>query len=366
MVENFSQFREAEEKLGKALQFFEEEEFEEGEKLMEEILEKFPNFLPARLEYANFLLQMELPFDALDVLREGLRFHFDDLNLRYLLGVAKQKCWFLNLAEWEFEFLRKKKPNDPEILRQIGWTKVLKGELEEGRRLLREAINLDLMNPYPYLDLGASFCLSLDFEEGFKWMETAKNLKPDEPIILEKIEWAKKMEKNFEKFPEKEKRIMREMRNDPKELKLMAIESMFLLIKVSPLTKDNYEEMKEELKLAGVNPKMIEFDAPKTKEQKTAIEYMEYHQKVPDVERKISQKEFEEIKTKLENPKTEKEELKKLLLILAHQGKKEAIKLLEEFSKRAPAELKDWTKLALKECKLFAKAKPGQVVKIFH
>jgi len=366
MLKNFSQFEELKEKLEKAIQFLEKGKFKEGEKLMEDILEKFPEFLPARLEYADFLLRMEAPFEALDVLREGLRFAFDDLNLRYLLGVAKQKCWFLNLAEREFERLKKQNPNNPEIIRQIGWTKVLKGEVEEGRKFLREAINLDLMNPWSYLDLGASFAMGLDFKEAFHWMETAKNLKPENPIILEKIDWTKNMERDFEKFSEKEKKIIREMRNNPEELKLMAIENLLLILKENPVTKEDFEEMKEELKLAGFDPKMMTSGAPKTKEEKTNVEYMEYHWKVPEIERKISQKEFEEIKKKLLDFKTEKEELKKLLLILAHQGTKETIKLLEEFSKKSPKELKDWVKLALEECKIFSKAKPGQVVRIFH
>ncbi len=174
------------------------------------------------------------------------------------------------------------------------------------------------------------------------------------------------MERDFNKFSEKDKQIMREMRNDPQELKLEAVENMFLLIKENTLTKDDYEEMKEELKLAGLLAKMLQTEIPKTKDKKTVIEYMEYHSLIPDVERKISQKEFERIKNKLLDSKTKKEELKKLLLILAHQGKKEIVEFLEEFLKKVPKDLKEWVELALKECKIFSKAKPGEVVKIFH
>lgn len=365
MFRFFSQSNNPEEELERAIKFLERGKVKKAGKLMAKIIEKFPDFLPAYLEYADFLLHLELPFEALDVLRNGFRIAPQDLEFRYLWAVALQKCWFLNLAEREFEFLKSQKLNDPEVLRQIGWTKVLKGELEEGRRILREVIELNLTNPWPYMDLGASYGLSLDFKEALNWLETAKNLSSSDPIVLERIEHTKRMEKEFEKFPEKEKKIMREMRSDPKELKLAAIESMVSMSMKAELTKEDSEDMKRELELAGLNPRMIEFRPPKTKEQKTAKEYMEYHFKVEDVERKISKEEFEKIKEKLLNSQNE-EEIKKLLLILAHQGREEAIRFLEEYSKRAPAQLQDWVKLALEECKIFSKTKPGQVMKIFH
>lgn len=133
------------------------------------------------------------------------------------------------------------------------------------------------------------------------------------------------------------------------------------------MTEEDSEDIKRELELAGLkNPRMVEFHPPKTKKQKITKEYMDYHFKVENVERKISKEEFEKLREKLLSRKTEKEEIKKILLILAHQGKKEAIELLEEYSKMVQGELLDWTNLALDECKMFSKAKPGQIVKIFH
>jgi len=149
------------------------------------------------LKYADFLLHLELPFEALNILRNGFRIAPQDFEFRYMWALVLQRCWFLNLAEKEFEFLKTQKPDDLEILRQIGWTKVLKGEMEEGRKILREVINRGLTNPWPYMDLGASYGLSLDFKEALNWLETAKNLSSNNPIVLERIEHTKKMEKEF-------------------------------------------------------------------------------------------------------------------------------------------------------------------------
>ena len=317
------------------------------------------------MKYADFLLHLELPFEALNILRNGFRIAPQDFEFRYMWALVLQRCWFLNLAEKEFEFLKTQKPDDLEILRQIGWTKVLKGEMEEGRKILREVINRDLTNPWPYMDLGASYGLSLDFKEALNWLETAKNLSSDDPIVLERIEHTKKMEKEFDKFSEKEKRKIREMKENPQELKLAAVQTMLSLSMRAEPTRENSEEIKRELELAGLNPQIVEYQPPKTKKQRVVKEYMEFHFKVEDVERKISGEEFQELKGKLLNPKTE-EDIKKSLLILAHQGTKETIELLEEYLKKAQGELLDWTKLALEECKMFSKAKPGQIVKIFH
>ena len=346
--------------------YIQEGKIEEALTAFEKLLEKYPQSLPLKLSFADFLLKLGEPFEALNALREGLEIDPENLDLRYLFGVAQQKANRFRLAEKEFEFVRAKKSFDPEIKRQLGWTKVMMGEIEKGRKLLGEAISADLTNPAAYADLGASYIFTLDFEEGYHWLETAKNLDPKNPIVLDRIKQAKKMQKDFKKFPEKKKEKMREIRNDPQELKMAAIENMLALqLEIEP-TKEEMEDIKKELELAGVNPQLIEFRLPKTKEQKTHLEYLKYHQRVEDVERKITKEEFEKLKEKLLNPKTETEEIKKIFIVLAHQGTKEAIELLEKYQKRVPDSLKDFLKLALEECKIFSQTPPGKVIRIIH
>ena len=352
--------------FSKIEKYLSEGKIEEALNFFEKLVEQYPKDLLLKLSFADFLLKMGEPFEALSILKEGLKIDSEDLDLRYLLGVAQQKAGRFHLAEKEFEFVEKKKPADPEIKRQLGWAKVIMGKIEEGRKLLREAISANLMNPLPYADLGASYIFTLDFEEGFRWLETAKNLKPNDAFISERIKEAKKMAKDFEKFPEKEKGKMHKMRQDPQELKMMTIGNMLSLqLEIEP-TGEEMEDVKRELELAGLNQKFVEFQPPKTKDEKTQIEYLKYHSKVENVERKILQEEFEKLKEKLLNQKISIDEIKKILIVLAHQGTKEAIELLEEYERKCPAELKDFANLALEECKIFSKAKPGQFVKIIH
>ena len=342
-----------------------EGKIEEAIDFFEKLVEQYPKDLSLKLSFADFLLKMGEPFEALSVLREGLEIDSESLDLRYLLGVAQQKANRFHLAEKEFEFMEKREPAEPEIKRQLGWTKIMMGKIEEGRKLLREAISTNLMNPLPYADLGASYIFTLDFGEGFRWLKTAKSLRPNDNFILERIKEAKRMEKDFQKFPEKEKVKIRQMRKDSQELKIMAIENMLSLQLGFEPTKEEMEDVRKELELAGLNPKFVEFQPPKTKDEKIQIEYLEYHSKAENVERKIGKEEFEKLKEKLLKSKDE-DEIKKILIVLAHQGNKEAIELLAEYQRKCPADLKDFTSLALEECKIFSKAKPGQFVKITH
>lgn len=327
------------------------------------------NFVERKLNLAESFLNQDEFFKALAVLRSGVKIAPENLNLRYLLAVTQTKLWKLNLAEKEFEFIRERCHKDPEILRQLGWIKVLKGELKEGRSLLRESISLQTLEPLGYVDLGASYVMSLDFEEGFKWLETGKNLAIESPhkiIIEEKFKEAERLREQMIKFSAKEKKETIRMRNDPEEIKLEAVNNMLSIIKNAELTKKDYEEVQEELKLYGLNPKMFSKRPPETEDEKTIFEYMEYHSKVKDVERKISNAELKQIEGGLYKSQASEDELKKFLIILAHQGTKETIDVLKSYSKKAPEKLKDWLKLVLEECKMHSQAKPGQIVKIIH
>lgn len=321
------------------------------------------------MKKADALLSRGKFYKALCLLRKCFKIDNENLNLHYLFGVAQQKLWKLNLAEREFEFLRKKKPEDAEILRQLGWNKALRGELEEGRKLMREAINLDTLNPLSYVDLGTSFIMSFDFEEGLKWLEIAENLSfnsPHKNFIRERSEGSKKFKKEIDKLSEKEKGEMKKMRNSADELKIEAVNSMFRATMGNDLMEEDYKEIKEELEIYGLNPEFGEMRAPKTKEEKSIYEYMKLHSVVPDVERKISKQELEEIKEKLFSQNADSDELKKILLILAHQGTKEAIEIIENYSKKAKKELRDFAKLSLEECEAHFKAGPDKMAKIIH
>lgn len=350
--------------LAEILQSLGKKEPQEIERLFDGMLKKFPSFLEGKLTFGDFLLKIQKPVKAVNVLKEAVRIAPENLDTRYLFGIAQQKSGRLHLAFREFEFVAKRRANS-EIKRQMGWTKVMMGEIKEGRRYLREAINMDLMSNWAYADLGMSYAHSLDFDQALKWMETAKFLKSDD-YVLWNIEQTKRFQKKFERFSEKEKKEMKKMRENPKEQKLITIENMFKILQAEEATPEDIKEVKRELELAGFNPKMETFKLPETEEEKEIVEYMDYHHKFEDIERKISKEELKELEKRLFNKKTPLEELKKALLVLAHQGTGEALKLLRNYEKKSHSKLKGWVKLAKEEYQLFSDQKPGKAVQVIH
>lgn len=342
----------------------EEKEPQEIERLFDRMLEKFPEFLEGKLASGDFLLKIQKPVKAVNVLREAIKIAPENLEAHYLFGVAQQKCGRLHLAFREFELVAKEESNS-EIKRQMGWTKVMMGEIKQGRKYLREAINMDLMNSWAYADLGMSYAHSLNFKEALRWMETARSLEKND-YVLWNIKQTKSFQKEFEQFSEKEKRKMRELRKDPREQKLAMIENMFRILQNEESTPQDLEETKKELELTGFNPEMETLRPPETAEQKEVIEYMGYHHKIKDVERKVSAGELKELEQRLFNKDTSLEELKKTLLILAHQGTNQALNLLRNYKKNPHPQLKGWIKLAEEECWVFSKQKPGKAVRIIH
>lgn len=331
--------------------------------LFQKLVDENPEALSLKLAFADFLLHIDDVYSALSILRQGIKIDPQDLDFRYLFGISQIKARRFYLAEKEFEFLLNYRPSSLKIKKQLGWIKIMQGQLEQGRKILREVIAANLTDPSPYMDLGMSFINTLDFEEGFRWLKTAKNLNPKDQLVLKGLEHGKKMQNDFEKFSEKDKEKARQARNDPQYLKEEAIKSTLSFAAMETnLSQEDMEDMRKELELAGFNPNFGMFSQPTTKAEKESVEYLKYHQVVANVERKISQQEFENLKENLLNLKLSYDEVKKILIVLGHQGTKEAIALLKEYCKKAPKPLKKFASMALEECEIFSQENHSKVI----
>lgn len=347
-----------EEKLIEISNLISQGQNKEAKAMLQKLIDENSEHLKLKLFFADFLLSIGEVFPALNVLRQGMKIDSQNIDLRYLFGIAQIKAGRFNLGEKELEFAQSRQPSFPKIKAQLGWAKIMKGELEQGRKLLRELISDDITNHSFYLDLGVSFVGSLDFEEGFRWLETARHLNPQNQLILESISKAKESQKEFETFSVKDQKKARQARNDPQFLKTEAIKHMLDFGANPNISSEDIGEMRKELELAGFNPNFGTFprsdSQPASKIERETIEYMRYHQKVPNVERKISKQEFENLKANLFNPKLLPEETKIILIALGHQGTQEAIFLLKTYLEKAPQPLKTFAKLALDECRIFS------------
>ena len=333
--------------------------------LFQKLADENTQDLSLKLAFADFLLHIDDVYSALSVLRQGIKIDPQDLDFRYLFAMAQIRACRFHLAQKELEFLLTKYPALLKLKKQLGWVKIMQGESEQGRNILREVISADMTNSDPYMDLGMSFAGSLDFEEGFRWLEIAKSLNPRDPLVLRGLDHAKKMQAEFEKFSEKDKEKARQMKRDPQKLKEESIQNTLRFVaNQGNLSQEDREDVKKELELAGFDPSFGAISQSTNKAEKEQIEYLQYHQKVPNVERKISQQEFESFRETLlnANAKLPLDEAKKILIVLGHQGAKEAIALLKLYRKKAPKPLQKFAQMALHECKIFSQDNPNNAI----
>lgn len=310
------------------------------------------------IEEANSLIKERKSSEAVFVLKEAIKFSIEEPYLYYLLGIARMKCGRFLLAKRALEKANQLLPNNAENLRSLGWVKVILGELEEGRKNLRESISLDLTNPFPYLDIAMSYFQYFELEQGSEWLNRAKALSPKTTFVLENYKITESIKNDISKYSETQLKKMREEKLKPeaqKESRLFIIERFIQERENKGFTKDEMEEIAEELKLNGLSPQITmakDGGGPKDRE---AVEYIEWHKKIKDVERKISNEEEKEITKKLFSKETPLSELKTCILRLAHQGTESALKLLQEFDRSFPLKLKIWTEMAVEECEFFLK-----------
>jgi len=336
-----------------------------AKELFQKLVDENPEHLKLKVAFADFSLRFGDVISALRILRQATKIDSENFDAKYLLGIAQIKACRFHLAQKEFEFLLACQPSSIKMKKELGWVKMMQGELEQGRNILREVISADITNPDPYMDLGVSFINTLDFAEAFHWLEIAEGLNPRDPLVLDALEHAKEMQAEFEKFSEKDKQKMRQMRNDPQQLKTESIQNTLkFAAEQTNLSQEDLEDTRQELELAGFNPNFGTFSQPTSQAEKESVEYLQYHQIVPNVERKISPQEFESLKENLlnANAKLPLDEAKKILIVLGHQGTPEAIALLRRYCKKPPKPLKKFAQMALQECKIFSQENHSNVI----
>jgi Flp pilus assembly protein TadD len=112
----------------------------------------------------------------------------------YLLGSAYCRCQKFKSALRHLNLADAINPNNPEILRNIGWVEVMQGRCVNGRAILMRSITLDPDNAQAYNDLGASYLFEQNFPEAKKWIDQAIRLDPHDPLIRETADQIDELE----------------------------------------------------------------------------------------------------------------------------------------------------------------------------
>lgn len=210
-----------------------------------------------KIKEADNLIRQGKSSLAVIVIKDALKESPEYPYLHYLLGIARMKCLRFFLAKRAFEKANQLLPNKAENLRSLGWVKVMLGQLDEGRKDLRAAISLDLVNPLTYMDLAMSYFHYFDFQEGRQWLERALSLAPEDQSILNNAKIAKKLEKEFLEYSDKERQKMKREKSNQEFQKFLRISALQDCYAGKALAQDEAEEVREEARLNGADASVL-------------------------------------------------------------------------------------------------------------
>lgn len=213
--------------------------------------------LNKKIKKADSLLRKKQPSKAVTFIKEVIKEFPENSYLYYLLGIARMKCCRFFLAKRALEKADSLNPGHSENLRSSGWIKIMLGQLEDGRNDIRRAINLDLTNHLAYLDLAMSYFHFYEFEEGFEWLNRAKELAPKDLYVLNNIKTAEEMKKEADKYSKFDLKLLKKEKTNPEVQRSFRFFMLEKFFKDKALSKDEMEEIKEELELSGLGDKTL-------------------------------------------------------------------------------------------------------------
>lgn len=172
---------------------------------LEELTKQHPHYAPAQCLLGDLYLRIGSPMLAIEPLEKAVHTSPEHPLPRYLLGCALGKLGEFQRALDHLFVADRLKPNDAEILRNIGWMKCMSGEVKEGRRCLRQSIKLDPTNGLAYNDLGASYMLThdLNLQLAERWLKKTLEIEPNSVFIQNTWQSFQQL---FSKFKSKQRR----------------------------------------------------------------------------------------------------------------------------------------------------------------
>lgn len=143
------------------------------------------------------------------------------------------------------------------------------------------------------------------------------------------------------------------------KFKKMSREEIMELINKNRIEREDMEDLLEALQKMGLSSSITLVDDPNSAEGKVAREYIQAHNKIPsEYYVDMPEKEIEWAKQTILNDNVLTEDTKKALIILAHVGRPDVYRTLEEYENNSEldAGLKLWSAMAAKECQNFLKS----------
>lgn len=169
---------------------------EEAIILLEELLVRDPDNVRALEEIADNELSLERHDRAERAARRVLSLDSESFDAFYILGfVASHR------EEWQASIDALKtanhlEPNNPEILRCLGWSLFSSEQVVQGMVTLERALNLEPENPLILCDLGVVYLKMQEFQKAKALLKRALDLDPANIRARECLEMTERIERS--------------------------------------------------------------------------------------------------------------------------------------------------------------------------
>ncbi|HCI04101.1 MAG: tetratricopeptide repeat protein [Candidatus Peribacteraceae bacterium] len=167
----------------------------EALEILETLLTEEPENVSALEEIADNELALEHTSRAHKAAKQAIDLDNDSYTGHYILGFlnSQKEKWTESLKH--LQRANNLKPNNPEILRCLGWALFNSGQRTQGIVTLERALNLDSENPLTLCDLGVTHLQVRNFGKAKALFTRALDLDPENARARECREAVDRLEK---------------------------------------------------------------------------------------------------------------------------------------------------------------------------
>jgi len=171
--------------ISQALKLVKNGEVKDGLKLLFEVAERYPENEHLLILIGEIYLTYNDPRRAIRPLEMALEINQENFRTHYLLGNAYGRILRFEDAIEELQVANEIKPEDDEVMRNLGWIHCMAGKYQKGREYLKQALKINPQNSLIYNDMAASFMFSTDrdLKSAETWLKKAMSINPDHPFI---------------------------------------------------------------------------------------------------------------------------------------------------------------------------------------
>ncbi len=325
----------------------------------------------------ELLSTLENEKEAADFFELATLLNPNDYFIHFSFGLALSRIGRFNHSlsilsrAWELN------EDDISVSRALAWTMVMCGFFQGKIRVIRDGIavledlieNNNIKDYTIMVDLTHAYMITGKSKDAYRWIMRAKKIAPKDNFVVYVYKHIKNL-KN--KFPNQasldkmlrqtwhSKKIEKRLKNmniievDDYTEKRLQIDSI-----VSYLTKE--PDINTDLILSGKiikdikKIKEINFDEGfklkelKVSQAKMVVEYISWRNNFKHLQKKLNNKEMEFYLQKFIQGKT-MDIKKEIVLIIAYQGNKNALSILQEIRHKTRGNLRFWVDLAINEC----------------